>query len=223
MAKLRREGRMSVFPRAGTGLLEDMIDLCKTLSSSGVVLIPVTTDSLTRLGQFEKVEQILEESRKTGKNILNGFPIINYGVTKTRKLIESCEAAFSPRGAGGEIAIASGMTAAGGEAFLGFGSYTKKTSLEEMIQNAQYRNRLVGWYAERGVILSGDLHGWTPNSVFPLSVNIATQIIEALAAAEQGHKALTLLVLCDGKYGSGPGQYQIISQTAEGVSRQIRF
>jgi methylaspartate mutase epsilon subunit len=198
MARLRREGRMSVFPRAGTGLLENMIELCKSLADSGVVLIPVTTDSYTRQGAFEKVEQALEEERRTGHKILNGFPIINYGVKKTRKLIESCEAAFSPRGAGGEIAIAAGMTSAAGESFLGFGSYSKKTTLEESLAENQYRNRLVGWYAERGVILSGDLHGWQPNCVFPLSVNVATHVIESLAAAEQGHKALTPLLFLMG-------------------------
>jgi len=198
MAKLRKEGRMSVFPRARTGLLENMIELCKSLADSGVVLIPVTTDSYTRSQNFEKVEKALEEERRTGRRILNGFPIINYGVNKTRKLIESCEAAFSPRGAGGEIAIAAGMTCAAGETFLGFGSYTKDTILEDSLMNGQLRFRLVGGDAERGVILSGDIHGWQPNAVFPLSVNVASDIIEALSAAEQGHKALTPLAFLMG-------------------------
>ena len=54
MAKLREEGRMSVFPRAGTPILEDMIELCRGLRESGVVLIPVTADSYTRLGEYDK-------------------------------------------------------------------------------------------------------------------------------------------------------------------------
>jgi methylaspartate mutase epsilon subunit len=194
MAKLRNEGRMSVFPRAGTAVLEDMIELCKSLADSGVVLIPVTTDSYTRQGAFEKVEQALEESKRTGKKILNGYPIINHGVKKTRMLVENCEAAFSTRGAGGEIAIASGITSAGAGFFLGFGSYSKLPTLEETIANFQYHMRLFGWYAERGVILSGDLHGWVPSGTFPLSVNIAAQVVEALVAAEQGHKSFTPLI-----------------------------
>ena len=56
MTKLEKEGRMSVFPRAGTPILEDMIELCQGMAQSGVVLIPVTTDSYTRAGQYEKVE-----------------------------------------------------------------------------------------------------------------------------------------------------------------------
>jgi methylaspartate mutase epsilon subunit len=194
MAKLREEGRMSVFPRAGTATLKDMIELCQSLAASGVVLIPVTTDSYTRQGAFEKVEQALEETRKTGKRVLNGYPIINHGVKNTRKLVESCEAAFSVRGAGAEIAIASGITSGGAGLFLGFGSYSKGTTLEDAIRNCQYNTRLTGWYADRGVIISGDLHGWVPSCTFPLSVNIACHVIEALCAAEQGHKAFTPLV-----------------------------
>src|SRR3989304_8439873 len=67
MVKLREEGRMSVFPRAGTPVLEKMIELCQGLRESGVVLIPVTTDSYTRLGQYEKVEEALKESERTGR------------------------------------------------------------------------------------------------------------------------------------------------------------
>ncbi len=199
MTKLERECRMSVFPRAGTPILEDMISLCQSMVNSGVVLIPVTTDSYTRARQYEKVEQILQECYKTGKPLLNGFPVINYGVKKTRKLIESCDAAFSPRGAGGEIAIASGMTTAGGGlGFLGFGSYAKRTTVRELVAMSQSGMRTVGWYADRGVILCTDLHGWLPGGPFPLSVNIACLIIEAVTAAEQGQLALYPLVHCMG-------------------------
>jgi methylaspartate mutase epsilon subunit len=199
MVKLREEGRMSVFPRAGTPILEKMIELCQGLRDSGVVLIPVTTDSYTRLGQYEKIEEILKECYKTGKPLLNGFPIINYGVKKTRKLIESVDAAFSPRGAGGEIAIASGMTTAeAGIGFLGFGSYSKKMTIRELVERSQNGMRTIGWYADRGVILCKDLHGWLPSAPFPLSVNIVCLIIEAVTAAEQGQKALYPLVHCMG-------------------------
>src|SRR4030067_3595342 len=74
MVKLREEGRMSVFPRAGTPILENMIETCRGLRDAGVVLIPVTTDSYTRLGQYPQVEDILKECYRTGKALLNGFP-----------------------------------------------------------------------------------------------------------------------------------------------------
>jgi methylaspartate mutase epsilon subunit len=199
MVKLREEGRMSVFPRAGTPILEDMIELCQGLRESGVVLIPVTTDSYTRLGQFEKVEEILKECNRTGKALLNGFPIINHGVKNTRKLVENVDAAFSPRGAGGEIAIASGLTTYNaGVGFLGFGSYAKRMTVRELVEHSQNGMRIVGWWADRGVILCTDLHGWLPGAPFPISVNIVCQIIEAVTAAEQGQKAMYPLVPCMG-------------------------
>ncbi|MBN1188393.1 MAG: hypothetical protein JXA46_01460 [Dehalococcoidales bacterium] len=198
MKKLREEGRTVVSPRAGTGVLEEEIKLCQSLENSGVPLIPVTTDSYTRGKKFEIAKQALEESEKTGKKILNGYPIAIQGVKNTRKVIESCKnAAFTPRGAGGvsmEIALASGMTAGGGEAFLGFGAYSKKDTLDDSFIRVQYANRLAGWYADRGVIISVDAHGWTPTATFPLSINIASQVIDSMAAAEQGVKAITPLV-----------------------------
>jgi methylaspartate mutase epsilon subunit len=199
MVKLQEEGRMSVFPRAGTPVLKSMIELCQGLRDSGVVLIPVTTDSYTRLGQFEKVEEILRECERTGKPLLNGYPIINQGVKKTRKLVESVDAAFSPRGAGGEIAIASGMTTWGaGMGFLGFGSYSKNMTIRELAERSQNGMRIVGWYADRGVILCTDLHGWLPSCPFPFSVCLVCEIIEAVTAAEQGQKAMYPLVYCMG-------------------------
>jgi len=199
MVKLQEEGRMSVFPRAGTPVLEKMIELCQGLRESGVVLIPVTTDSYTRLGQFEKVEAALKESERTGKPLLNGFPIINHGVKKTRKLIESVDAAFSPRGIGSDIAIAAGMTTFEGcLPFITWGSYAKRTTMPEVVQKWQELSGTVGWYADRGVILCTDLHGWLPGAPFPLSVNIVTLVIEALTAAAQGQKAIYPLVHCMG-------------------------
>ena len=199
MAKLREEGRMSVFPRAGTPVLEKMIELCQGLRESGVVLIPVTTDSYTRLGQYEKVQGILDECNRTGKALLNGYPIINQGVKKTRKLVESVDAAFSPRGISSEITIAAGLTTyESGLEFITWGAYSKKMTIRELVERWQKATRVAGWYADRGVILCTDLHGWLPGAPFPLSVNIVTLILQALTAAEQGQKSLYPLVHCMG-------------------------
>ena len=94
--KVRKEGGTLIWPRAGTPVLEDEIALVKTLVDAGIRHIPVTIDSYTRLLQFDKAQKALEESIKTGRPMLNGYPIVNYGVKNTRKLIESVDAAFSP-------------------------------------------------------------------------------------------------------------------------------
>ncbi len=198
---LHREGRTVVFPRAGAPILEDQISLCRKLVEIDIPLLPVTTDSYTRQLQLRKVKDALAESVKSRKPLLNGYPLINHGVKKTRKMVESVDrGAFNPRLSrlsyplASEIAFASGMTGMAASPFINFGAYEKNCTLEEAIYTIQYVHRLIGYYADRGVIISTDNHGWLPTSVFPLSVAIATTIAEALMCAEQGVKSVIPMV-----------------------------
>jgi methylaspartate mutase epsilon subunit len=199
--KLHREGRTAIYPRAGTALVEDEISLCRKLEESGVPYIPVTTDSYTRALQFKKIEEALEETRKTGRKILNGYPLINHGVKETRRVVESVTTgAFDPRvsykaaSLGAEIAFASGMSGMSTGPFISWGAYEKNAVLEEVIAVSMYIQRLMGYYAERGAIITTDLHGWIVTGVQPMTVNLAAMIAEALMAAEQGVKSIVPLV-----------------------------
>jgi methylaspartate mutase epsilon subunit len=198
---LNKEGRTSIFPRAGTGLLEDQISLSRKLEQSGVPFIPVTTDSYTRQLDFEKVNSILEEMRKTGRNLLNGYPIINYGVKNTRKIIESVTTgAFNPRLSlksyplATEISFAAGMTAIAASVFISWAAYEKDASLEQSMRTNQYVHRLIGYYADRGITISTDNHGWILTGMQPMTVNLATTIVDAMMVAEQGGKSITSVV-----------------------------
>lgn len=199
--KLHAEGRTAIFPRAGTGLLEDQISLSRKLEESGVPFIPVTTDSYTRQLDFDKVNSILEEMRKTGRNLLNGYPIINYGVKQTRKIIESVNiGAFNPRLSlksyplATEISFAAGMTAIAACPFISWAAYEKTATLEQSMKTNQYVHRLIGYYADRGVVISTDNHGWILTGMQPMTVNLATTIADALMVAEQGGKSITSVV-----------------------------
>ncbi len=199
--KLHDEGRTAVYPRAGTALVEDAISLYRKLEETGVPYLPVTSDSYTRLLQFKKVEEVLEETRRTGKKLLNGYPIINHGVKETRRVTESVKVgAFDPRISykaqplGAEIAFAAGMTGMSTGPFISWGAYEKNATLEEVIAHSQYVQRLMGYYADRGVMLTTDLHGWIVTGVQPMTVNLAAMIAEALMAAEQGVKSIVPLV-----------------------------
>jgi methylaspartate mutase epsilon subunit len=200
--KLHEEKRTAIFPRAGTGLLEDQISLSKKLVESGVPFIPVTTDSYTRQLDFVKVESILAEMRKSGsRRLLNGYPLINYGVKQTRKIIESVDkGAFNPRLSlksyplATEIAFAAGMTGIAASSFISWAAYEKDATLEQSMATNQYVHRLIGYYADRGVIISTDNHGWIVTGVQPMTVNLATTIVDALMVAEQGGKSVTSVV-----------------------------
>ena len=194
------QGKTGLFPRSGVPVVEEEIKLLRSLNEVGVRLFPFTTDAYTRNLQLDKAQKGLEESIRTGKMKLNGYPIINHGVKTTRKVVASCEGAFDPRSSRvansfvGEIAFASGMTAMPNSFFGWIGGYDKRATVEECIETAQYLGRLIGCYAERGVLISTDCHGWLPNGVIPMYVNIATQIIEAMVSAEQGVKSVVPLL-----------------------------
>lgn len=199
LAGYRAAGTIGLFPRSGVPVVEEEIRLLRSMNEAGVRLFPFTTDSYTRNLQLDKAQKGLEESIRTGKMKLNGYPIINHGVKTTRRVVESCEGAFDPRSSRvansfvGEIAFASGMTAMPNSFFGWIGGYDKNATPEECIETAQYLGRLIGCYADRGVIISTDTHGWLPNGVIPMYVNMATQIIEALISACQGVRSIVPL------------------------------
>ena len=194
--QLREEGRTVVFPRAGTPIIEQEIELNKTLYESGLPLIPVTSDSYCRLLRFDKAQRGLEASIKSGQPKLNGFPTVVHGVKNTRKVVESSEGALNQRMTNldsrlmAEIAFASGMTAGLQDPLINFGCYEKNTSVAQNIRNSQYVFRLMGYYAEHGITLTVDIDGMLSHGVFPQSVSIAGVIAVALLAAEQGVKSI---------------------------------
>ena len=221
LAKFREEGKVGLYPRSGVPTVEGEIELLRSLNEVGVRLFPFTTDSYTRNMQLEKAQRGLEESIKTGKAKLNGFPIICHGVKQTRRVVESCEGGFDVRSSMkansfvAEIAFASGMTSMPNSPFGWIGSYDKLASVEECVMHSQYLGRLAGYYADRGIMITLTNHGWLFNGIVPMYVNTATKIIEALISAEQGAKSVVPLMNFQGNinqdvadFGAAPGLYR---------------
>ena len=200
LAKFHEEGKVGLYPRSGVPTVEGEIELLRSMNAVGVRLFPFTTDSYTRNMQLEKAQQGLEESIKTGKPKLNGYPIICHGVKQTRRVVESCEGGFDVRSSMkansfiAEIAFASGMTSMPNSPFGWIGSYDKLASVEECVRTAQYLGRLAGYYADRGAYITITNHGWLFNGIIPMYINTATKIIEALISAEQGAKSVVPLM-----------------------------
>ncbi len=57
LQRVRAEGRISLFPRQGTPLVDREIELIRSLNELGIHLLPLTTDSYTRNLQLDKVEK----------------------------------------------------------------------------------------------------------------------------------------------------------------------
>jgi methylaspartate mutase epsilon subunit len=193
MRRAAAEGRCLTQPRGGFGTLELQLELMRDLDVNGRAdIVPTTTDSYTRNELWAKAETGIEESRKAGRSMLNGFPMVNYGPRQTRRLIEAIDkpaivlsgTAFPRLTA--EVGYAAGFTGYLGSGIAYTLSYTKETGLAEGIQNYQYLDRLAALYAERGVDLHRRQPGFLTGTNIPPSVAIIVAVLDALLACHQG-------------------------------------
>lgn len=183
-----------LFTYNGSPVLEWQIDLLKRVrNDGGAQLLTTHVDSFTRNQFWQKASDAVAESKKTGKALLNGFPIGIHGVSASRKVIESADTAIMISGTScdwrltQEIGLAAGFTASTGDPFFPYFCYNKNTNLETSIRNWQYVFRLRGYYEERGCPIISKPDG-TEAALCPPSIEDATRIITYLIAAEQGCK-----------------------------------
>ncbi|MCL1829283.1 MAG: methylaspartate mutase subunit S [Oscillospiraceae bacterium] len=214
LKKYKAEGKTSLYPRSGTPVLEEEIKLLRSLNEVDVFMFPFTTDSYSRNLKFDMAQKGLEESVKTGKAKLNGFPIVNHGVKNTRRVVESCKGAFDARSSRegqliiSEIAFASGMSAIPQSMFGWLSGYDKRATSEECIRTCQLSARLSGYYAERGHIINHACHGWLANGIIPTYVGIACMLLEALVSAGQGAKSFSPMVNFNGNMAQDLGEFR---------------
>ena len=193
MRRAVAEGRCLTQPRGGFGTLELQMELMRTLDKDGFAdIVPTTTDSYTRNEHFSRAEKGIEESKRLGRSMLNGFPMVNYGVAATRTLIEAIDkpgivlsGTAMPKFTS-EIGFAAGYSGYLGSGIAYTVSYTKDLSIEDGIRNYQYLDRLAALYRERGVELHRRQPGFLTGTNIPPSIAIITGVLDALLAAGQG-------------------------------------
>ena len=91
-----------------------------------------------------------------------------------------------------EITHASGWTSNEGGGISYNIPYAKNVTLEKTILDWQYCDRLVGFYEEQGISINREPFGPLTGTLVPPSTSNAVAIIEALLAAEQGVKNITV-------------------------------
>ena len=197
--KAKAERRTLIQPRAGVPVIEEHIKLMQHLEKYGEVdLLPSTIDSYTRLNRYEEAEVGIRESLNQGKAMLNGFPAVNHGVQGCRMVTESVHVPIQVRHGTPDARLLAEITLAGGfTSYEGGGisyniPYAKNVSLEKTIRDWMYVDRLVGWYQERGIVINREPFGPLTGTLVPPCVSHAVAIIEALLAAEQGVKSLSV-------------------------------
>lgn len=194
-----KAGITTAQPRAGVPLLDEHITLMKYLQDEGGAdFLPSTIDAYTRQNRYEEGERGIEESKKAGRSLMNGFPAVNWGVANCRKVVESVKLPLQARHGTPDARLLSEIIHAGGYTSNEGGGisynvpYAKAVSIENSLAFWQYADRLVGFYEENGVHLNREPFGPLTGTLVPPSMAIAVGIIEALLAAEQGVKSITV-------------------------------
>jgi len=189
-ADARAKGEILITSMSGVAGLEPMIELHRYLQDEGHSdILRVEEDTLTKIHNYAEAGKAVAEANRTGKNTLNGFPIVTHGVPGCRKLTEATKIPVTADGSVidqrliCEIAFAGGMTGTTSGPISCFSQYAKDVPLETIIRNYQYVDRLMGYYEDHGVQMmyrpAGSVEG-------PHSLQFADIIIENLIAAEQG-------------------------------------
>ena len=197
--KAKAEGRTLIQPRAGVALIEEHIKLLQYLqNNSQVDLLPTTIDAYTRQNRYEEAEIGIKESLKVGKSMLNGFPGVNHGVEGCRQVAEAVNLPLQVRHGTPDARLLAEITFMGGfTSYEGGGisyniPYVKNVPLETTIKNWQYIDRLTAIYEEKGVKINREPYGPLTGTLVPPSISHAVAVIEALLAAEQGVKNITV-------------------------------
>ena len=199
LSKAVVDGVTLIQPRAGVALYEEHIELLSFLETEGEAdLLPTTVDSYTRLNRYKEAETGIEKSKETGRSMLNGFPIVNYGVDICRKVTSAVKSSVQVRHGTPdarlltEISIAGGFTSYEGGGISYNIPYSKSHSIEKTISHWQYADRLVGLYEEAGVSINREPFGPLTGTLISPCISNSVAIIETLLAATQGVKDVTV-------------------------------
>jgi methylaspartate mutase epsilon subunit len=151
----------------------------------------IYSDSYTRKNDYRSAGAGIERSRKEGMSMLNGWPVVNFGVEDARKIRRETRLAlhFNSTDEDGrlasEIVMAAGWNACSVRSLQEVIAHCKDIPLEEEIRINQYEARLAGIYTERGVPTcpynASHLSGYDS-----AGYRSFVCVSEALLAAEQG-------------------------------------
>ena len=199
LIQAKKERRTLIQPRAGVPVVEEHIKLMQYLEKYGEAdLLPSTIDSYTRQNRYEEAENGIRASIQEGRALMNGFPAVNHGVAKCRQVVESVNTPLQVRHGTPDARLLTEITYAGGfTSYEGGGisynlPYCKNVPMEKTIRDWQYVDRLTGIYEENGVSINREPYGPLTGTLVPPCISHAAAIIEALLAAEQGVKNVTV-------------------------------
>lgn len=119
-----------------------------------------------------------------------------------------------------ETALAAGFTSIDGGGISHNLSYAKDVPLAQTLAHWQYCDRLIGEYAAAGILLNRETYGPLTGTLIPPFLSHAVSILEALLAAEQGVKCITLSYGQGGNLTQDVGRYTLPAAAGGGVPFQ---
>jgi methylaspartate mutase epsilon subunit len=193
----KERGIQLLIPQFGRALTEYVIEGVSYVEQESDLapngMWNIYSDSYTRKLDFKSAAAGIERSRKEGMSMLNGWPIVNFGVEEARKIKKAAQVPITLNSTdedgrlASEIALAAGWNACNTRSLQEVIAHCKEIPLEEEIRINQYEARLAGIYTERGVPQCPhnpcNLTGYDSPGYRSFVV-----VSESLLAAEQGVK-----------------------------------
>ena len=197
--RCKREGIRPIQVGLGHATIEQTQDHQRLVEEAGVDLVWIQVDTYTRRRQFEKAQQGIDESIRTGVSVLNGYPYVNHGVKGFRRIADAMGVPMLLEASSDEepmlsceIGLAGGGTANLSQDLRQLLAHSKHYPLDKRIQNSQYNAKLAAYYTERGApiecLVTGCIHGYVPSGVAS-----AIAILQCLMNAEQGVKHISIM------------------------------
>jgi methylaspartate mutase E subunit len=189
-------------PRTGVAGVDEQRELFRALRDAGADVLSFQIDSLTRNNAYEELELVLKERIADPERFrgLNGFPLVNHGVHTVRAITEEfhdipLQVRHSTRDPRllAEISFAGGVTAFEGGAITYNLPYYRDYPPRASINRWRYVDALAGLYHRRfGIVIDREFFGVLTASLVPPCLAVAVNVLEALLAAEQGVRSVSL-------------------------------
>lgn len=209
-SELQRKVRSShalpiIQPRCGVAAPGAQLELFQSLRRHGAGLLSFQIDSLTRNNEYRTVSDVLRDSARGHRladlsgSPLNGYPLVNHGVATLRRIVSKVDVPTQIRHSTKDPRLLCELSYAGGVSAFEGGCisynipYYRNYPLGEAIANWQYVDRLTGTYADRfGIVLDREFFGTLTAVLVPPSLALAVDVLEAVLAAQQGVRSVSL-------------------------------
>jgi methylaspartate mutase epsilon subunit len=222
--------QMLVQPRSGVALIGEQINLFKNFKRAGVKVLSYQVDSLTRNNNYVGAEAGICESRMARTSTINGFPVVNHGVSGLRKIAQQIHLPLQTRHSTrdprllAEISYAGGVTSFEGGAICYNIPYYKDYPLAESIRNWQYVDYLTGlYYKHFGIVLDREFFGTLTATLIPPCIAIVTNILETLLAVRQGVRCVSLGYAEQGHRSQDIAAIRMLSEMAREILSNMGY